>query len=127
MEQLELFKNRKKINVDDIDFAKLLFVMANIDNEISDEEIKLIISVMQQKGMSNEDIMRCYEEVKSGNNHFKLPESEEDKADALVMIVSVMEADGVVTPQERQFCQEMSRIFGFEPETADYLIESWEE
>lgn len=88
-----------------------LITMACMDGEISEEEKRVIFTIADQAGITEEEFKQCIKD--SDEFTVEIPRSDEEKRRYLKNAIAVMMADGNITKDEARLAFELAdRFFG---------------
>ncbi len=100
---------------------KALMELAAVDGNVDDSEIDRISEIGLRIGLTDSEIDRIFQEPDS--IAFKIPESVEERLILLFDYVHVMYADGVIDPNELDYCYKTVTKLRFPEEKAKLLID----
>ena len=98
-----------------------MYLVALSDNEFDEAEMRAIIKIGEDKGISKEEFHKII--IDPTVVPFKIPEDTIKKIEYLFDFAKIIWADGKVDKNERRTLQEFCCKFGFEKEVADELTE----
>ena len=99
---------------------KNLVLLANADGDLSQDEVKVIMKIGTQKGMSQEEVRDVIRDT--DEQRLNIPKSETDKLDQIYDLVLVMLSDGIIESSEMKFCTLTAEKFGFRKTIAALLV-----
>ncbi len=99
----------------------ILSQLANIDNDFDIRELAFIYNICLRNNIEVDSIADIISNPEPSISLEKL--SQEDKADYLSDLFLLMMIDGKVLPKEVQFCLEIGKRLGFDPNSINSLIQ----
>lgn len=103
-----------------------LMSIAYRDGNITKDESKLLMSIAQDLGLSEEAFDECYALWKSTDENelpIAIPETDDEKVDYMRHLARLMVIDGEIDENERQYLKGIAEIYGYDgDEAVDILL-----
>lgn len=101
-------------------FINILVQLAKIDGIISQEEIDMIVRLGKINNLSDEEINTLFDREDDTKHVVNLPEDE--KFNMLYNLVQMMKVDGILFPEEMEFCAKISQNMGYTKQALYFLV-----
>ncbi|MDI9355764.1 MAG: hypothetical protein QM536_01905 [Chitinophagaceae bacterium] len=101
-------------------FINILIQLAKIDGIISQEEIDMIMRLGKLNNLSDEEINLLFDRIDDTKNVVNL--SDDEKFNMLYNLVQMMKVDGILFPEEMEFCAKISQNMGYTKQALYFLI-----
>ena len=101
-------------------FINILIQLAKIDGIISQEEIDMIMRLGKLNDLSDEEINLLFDRMDDTKNVVNL--SDDEKFNMLYNLVQMMKVDGILFPEEMEFCAKISQNMGYTKQALYFLI-----
>ena len=98
---------------------EILISLANSDSKISENEEKLIRIIARANNLEHQEVDRLLKQPPSGNNLGTY--TEEEKFEALYLMIQLMKVDGQVFKSEIDFCEKIAEKLGYRKEVVREL------
>ena len=99
---------------------KNLVLLANADGNLSADEVRVIMKIGLERGMSQEDVRNVIRDT--DEQRLNIPKSETEKLEQLYDLVLVMLSDGIIEKSEMSFCTLTAEKFGFRKTISALLV-----
>lgn len=117
-----LFGLFKKSKEEKLNYIRILYELANIDNSFTLDEIETISYQALKLKLKKSDVLKLRYE---NNNEFIVPKDETKKRELLSDMVFLMMIDKFLDEREYAFCIKIMKKLGFPKVMLDNLIEKY--
>ncbi len=98
----------------------LLIQLAEEEGDLSHPEAGYIKGAAEFLGLDQRELEGLT--IQKGDLKLDIPKSEKDRMSMLYFFLFLSSADGVVGPEERQFCERLGIRLGFNPQMTSKLL-----
>jgi len=98
---------------------EILISLANSDSKISENEEKLIRIIARANNIEHQEVDRLLQQPTSGTSLGNY--TEEEKFEALYLMIQLMKVDGQVFKSEIDFCEKIAEKLGYRKEVVREL------